>query len=72
MGNLPRLTLSHNERRDQWEQRHDNSGRLVESFEHKADAIMAGSLSAADTASYQRIGIAKETSTVALRSRHSA
>ncbi|UGY03170.1 DUF2188 domain-containing protein [Bradyrhizobium quebecense] len=47
MGNLPRYTLSHNERRDQWELRHDNSRRLVESFEHKADATAGGSLSAA-------------------------
>lgn len=47
MGNLPKYTLSHNSRRDQWELRHDNSHRLVESFEHKADATAGGSLSAA-------------------------
>ncbi|MCA1532801.1 DUF2188 domain-containing protein [Bradyrhizobium sp. NBAIM03] len=47
MGSLPKFTLSHNERRDQWELRHDNSRRLVESFERKADATAGGSLSAA-------------------------
>jgi hypothetical protein len=47
MDNLLEYTLSHNERRDQWELRRDNTHKLVGSFDNKADAIAGGSLSAA-------------------------
>lgn len=47
MDHLRKYTLSHNERRDHWELRHDNSHRLVKSFDQKADATVGGSLSAA-------------------------
>jgi hypothetical protein len=47
MGHLPKYTLSHNDRRDQWELRQDKSHRLVESFDLKADATARGSLSSA-------------------------
>lgn len=44
MSKLPKFTLSHNGRKDQWELRNDNSDRLKTAFETKADATAGGVL----------------------------
>lgn len=41
---LPKYTLSHNDKKDAWEVRADESGRLKGSFETKAEATKGGSL----------------------------
>ena len=44
MPDLPKLTLSHNEKKSQWELRRDGSGRLVDSFDTKAETTAGGAL----------------------------
>lgn len=44
MSKLPKFTLSHNRRKDQWELRNDNTDRLKKAFETKADATAGGVL----------------------------
>jgi hypothetical protein len=44
MGKLPKLTLSKNEKAEQWELRHDKTGRLVEAWDTKQEAAKGGVL----------------------------
>lgn len=38
MAKLPKFTLSHNEKKDQWVLRNDKTDRAVKAFDKKADA----------------------------------
>ena len=44
MATLPKFTLEHNEKKDQWDLRKDSGDRLVKSFETKQDATKGGAL----------------------------
>jgi hypothetical protein len=44
MANLKKTTLSHNEKKSEWQLREDKSNRLIESFGTKAEATKGGVL----------------------------
>jgi hypothetical protein len=44
MANLPKHTLSYNEKKEAWDLRNDKNDKLVKSFDTKADAKAGGAL----------------------------
>jgi Uncharacterized protein conserved in bacteria (DUF2188) len=44
MGNLPKFTLTKNEQKDRWDLEQDKTGKVVKSWETKADATAGGVL----------------------------
>lgn len=44
MAQLPKFTLSFNEKKDKWDLKKDNSDRVIKSFETKDDATAGGIL----------------------------
>lgn len=44
MSKLPKLTLSHNDKKDRWELKNDKSDKVVKTFEKKEDATKGGVL----------------------------
>jgi hypothetical protein len=47
MGNLPKLTLSKNKEKEQWELRHNKTHELVETWDTKQEATKGGELASA-------------------------
>lgn len=44
MANLPKHTLTHNDQKDRWELQKDQTGKVIETFDTKADALKGGVL----------------------------
>jgi hypothetical protein len=44
MAKLPKYTLSHNEKKDQWDLTNDRTSRVMKSYDIKADATKGGAL----------------------------
>ncbi|MBZ5571989.1 MAG: DUF2188 domain-containing protein [Acidobacteriia bacterium] len=44
MGNLPKFTLTKNEQKDRWDLEHDKTGKVVRSWDTKAEATKGGVL----------------------------
>ncbi|MGJ5814467.1 DUF2188 domain-containing protein [Paludibaculum fermentans] len=44
MSNLRKFTLTHNESKDNWSLKQDETGRVVRNFETKAEAVKGGVL----------------------------
>ena len=47
MTKLPKLTLSHNDKKDRWDLKADKTDKVVKSFDTKAEATKGGVLSKA-------------------------
>lgn len=61
MANLPRYTLSKDEKRDDWKLTHDASSRVVQRFETKGDATARGALREAVGGAGGSVRIQKES-----------
>jgi hypothetical protein len=44
MGKLPKFTLTKNEQKDRWDLEHDKTGKVVRSWDTKAEATKGGVL----------------------------
>lgn len=42
MPRLPKFTLSHNDKKQRWDLKNDDTNRVVRTFEHKQDATAGG------------------------------
>ena len=47
MGNLPKFTLTKNDQKDRWDLEQDKTGKVVKSWETKAEATKGGVLARA-------------------------